>query len=180
MKFHLDSNTVEGTPEELVKYQELLECKKQSDEAETYPTEIKVGDRVKVLRSEGGAVGEATVSAVLKDGDVELSGTNKNGAYSSKWSNNVRNLEKIGEATKGYTFWYIDGSVLNNRTVLKQALGDYFEDSKGSRYDYQTIRDMKGLIYPIDSKNIRKFFEDAKRRGNLLKYYPSVDGFVRE
>lgn len=29
MKFHLDSNIVEGTPEEIVKYQELLEEKEK-------------------------------------------------------------------------------------------------------------------------------------------------------
>ena len=94
MKFHLDNNIVEGTPEELVKYQELLEDK---DEAETSSSELQVGDRVKVLKSELGAEGEATVTAVLEDGDVELAGISKGGKYLDNWSNHVSNLEKIEE-----------------------------------------------------------------------------------
>lgn len=90
MKLYLDSNVVEGTPEEILKYKELLK-----DEAETASTELKVGDRVKVLRSEYGAEGEATVTAVLEYGDVELSGTNNAGIYSDSWCNNIKNLEKI-------------------------------------------------------------------------------------
>lgn len=92
MKLYLDSNVVEGTPEEILKYKELLK-----DEAETASTELKVGDRVKVLRSEYGAEGEATVTAVLEDGDVALAGTNNTGRYSDSWWNHVSNLEKIEE-----------------------------------------------------------------------------------
>ena len=173
MKLHLKGNIVEGTPEELVKYQELLEDK---DEAETSSTGLQVGDRVKVLRSEFGAEGEATVTAVLEDGDVELAGTNKQGTYSEEWSNNVSNLEKIEEEEdiKGYTFWYLEGSTLNNRNVLKTNLEGYFEDSKGRRYTYQSVH---GLIKPIDNEYARKAFERARHNGKLLKYYPTVDAF---
>ena len=141
MKFHLDNNIIEGTPEEIVKYQELLEEKEKerekalfnfahehqsseqealnnfkgllgslkvadsypvstensTDEEETPSTELQVGDRVKVLKSEFGAEGEATVTAILKDGDVGLAGTNKMGKYSETWVNHEDNLEKIEE-----------------------------------------------------------------------------------
>ena len=219
MKFHLKSNIVEGTPEELVKYQELLEEKEadllrfghehqlteteqrakgnfkgllgslkvldsyttstesSTDEAETSSTGLQVGDRVKVLRSEFGAEGEATVTAVREDGDVELAGTNKQGTYSEEWSNNVSNLEKIEDAPKGYTFWYLDGSTFNNRTVLKTTLGGHFEDSKGRRYTYQAVH---GLINPINRENVREEFEEAKHSGRLLKYYPALDVFIKE
>ena len=222
MKFHLDNNIVEGTPEELVKYQELLEEKEadllrfghehqlteteqrakgnfkgllgslkvldsyttstesSTDEAETSSTGLQVGDRVKVLRSEFGAEGEATVTAVREDGDVELAGTNKQGTYSEEWSNNVSNLEKIEEEEediKGYTFWYLDGSTFNNRTVLKTTLGGHFEDSKGRRYTYQSVH---GLINPINRENVREEFEEAKHSGSMLKYYPALDVFIKE
>ena len=175
MKFHLNSNIVEGTPEELVKYQELLE---EKDEAETSSTGLQVGDRVKVLKSELGAEGEATVTAVLEDGEVEVAGTNKDGQYLTNWSNHVSNLEKIeDEDIIGYTFWYIDGSTFNNRTVLKTTLGGHFEDSKGRRYTYQSLH---GLINPINRENVREEFEEAKHSGRLLKYYPALDVFIRE
>ena len=142
MKFHLNSNIVEGTPEELVKYKELLEEKERevellksghmhqpseeealinfkgllgsmkvkdsytesteisTDEEDVEvepPTELQVGDRVKVLKREFGAEGEATVTAVLKDGEVEIAGTNKGGKYADNWANHEDNLEKIEE-----------------------------------------------------------------------------------
>ena len=142
MKFHLDNNIVEGTPEEIVKYQELLEEREKEEDllrfghehqlseqealinfkgllgslkvADSYttdsteisteedvevepPTELQVGDKVKVLNSEFGAEGEATVTAVLEDGEVELAGTNKEGRYLTDWSNHVSSLEKIEE-----------------------------------------------------------------------------------
>lgn len=202
MKFHLDNNIVEGTPEELVKYQELLEDKEallksghihvgyqeadsytdsteiSTDEAETSSTELQVGDRVKVLRSELGAEGEATVTAVLEDGDVELAGTSKEGKYLTNWSNHVSNLEKIEEDNiKGYTFWYLDGSTFNNRNVLKTTLEGHFEDSKGRRYSYQSVH---GLINPINRKDVREEFEEAKNQGGLLKYYLALDVFSWE
>ena len=209
MKFHLNSNIVEGTPEELVKYQELLEAdnskkslfpfghEHQLTETEqrakdtfkgllgslkvkdsyASSTELQVGDRVKVLKSELGAEGEATVTAVLEDGDVELAGISKGGKYLDNWSNHVSNLEKIEDAPKGYTFWYLDGSTFNNRTVLKTTLGGHFEDSKGRRYTYQAVH---GLVNPINKENVREEFEGAKHSGSLLKYYPALDVFIKE
>ncbi|XWX31177.1 hypothetical protein WGPJNHAJ_CDS0130 [Staphylococcus phage PG-2021_19] len=212
MKFHLDNNIVEGTPEELVKYQELLEDKDEERdllksghmhvgylEADSYtdsteisideaeedvevepPTELQVGDRVKVLKSKHGAEGEATVTAVREDGEVKLAGTNKRGRYLTNWSNHVSDLEKIEEEEediKGYTFWYLEGSILTDRNVLKATLGDYFEDSKGRRYAYQAIH---GLMKPLDRGDAREEFEGAKHSGRLLKYYPALDVFIRE
>ena len=142
MKFHLNSNIVEGTPEELVKYKELLEEKEREAELlksghmhqpseeealinfkgllgsmkvkDSYtesteistdeedvevepPTELQVGDKVKVLDSEFGAEGEATVTAVLGDGKVEIAGTNKYGIYLTNWSSHELLLEKMEE-----------------------------------------------------------------------------------
>ena len=175
MKFHLDNNIVEGTPEELVKYQELLEDK---DGADNSSSELQVGDRVKVLNSLGGAEGEATVTAVLEGGMVELAGTNKQGTYSEEWSNNVSNLEKIEEEDiKGYTFWYLDGGVLNHRNVLKVTLEGHFEDSKGRRYSHQAV---SGFAKPLDREDAREEFEGAKHSGSLLKYYPALDVFIKE
>lgn len=207
MKLHLDSNVVEGTPEELVKYQELLEEKEKEEKLlrfghehqlteteqrakdtfkgllgslkvkDSYAssTDIQVGDRVKVLKSEGGAEGEATVTAVLEDGDVALDGISKDGTYLTDWANHVSNLEKIEDAPMGYTFWYIDDrGVLNHLNVLKATLEGYFEDSKGRRYTYQAV---SGLIKPIDNVYTREEFEEAKDKRGLLSYYPAVDLF---
>ena len=209
MKLHLESNIVEGTPEELVKYQELLEAdnskkslfpfghEHQLTETEqrakdtfkgllgslkvkdsyASSTDIQVGDRVKVLKSELGAEGEATVTAVLEDGEVEVAGTNKDGQYLTNWANHVSNLEKIEDVPKGYTFWYIDGGVLNHRNVLKVTLEGHFEDSKGRRYSHQAV---SGFAKPLDREDAREEFEGAKHSGSLLKYYPALDVFIRE
>ena len=219
MKFHLDSNIVEGAPEELVKYQGLLKEKEEdlfrfghehqpteqekqytfkgllgslklsdsytestessTDEAESPSTELQVGDRVKVLRSEGGAEGEATITGVYGHGDVVLAGTSEQGLYIEDWSNHVSNLEKIEEEDKymGYTFWYIDDSIFNNRVVLKTTLWDYFEDSKGRRYTYKEVH---GLTSPINKKIAREEFEEAKNNDGLLRYYSSLDVFAWE
>lgn len=76
--------------------QDSLESTESStDEAQTPSRELNVGDRVKVLNSLGGAVGEATVTAVLEGGKVELAGNNKEGTYLSDWSNYISNVEKI-------------------------------------------------------------------------------------
>lgn len=209
MKLHLESNIVEGTPEELVKYQELLEAdnskkslfpfghEHQLTETEqrakdtfkgllgslkvkdsyASSTDIQVGDRVKVLKSELGAEGEATVTAVLEDGEVEVAGTNKDGQYLTNWANHVSNLEKIEDVPKGYTFWYIDGGVLNHRNVLKVTLEGHFEDSKGRRYSHQAV---SGFAKPLDREDAREEFEGAKHSGSMLKYYPALDVFIRE
>ena len=169
MKLHLDNNIVEGTPEELVEYLRLVEA-----EEEKPSTDIQVGDRVKVLESEGGAVGEATVTKVLEDGDVELAGKNKEGSYLSDWSNHVSNLEKIEDAPMGYTFWYIDGTRLRKHNVLEASSEGYFEDSIGKTYTYQAVGD---LVKPIYNENAREAFERARDKRALLKYYPRLDMF---
>lgn len=223
MKLYLDSNIVEGTPEELVTYQELLKergltkdsgkslfhfghehqrvereardtfqgllgslkldkssigaTESSTDEEETASTDIKVGDKVKVLKSKGGAEGEATVTAVLIGGAVELAGTNKNGMYLTDWANHMSNLEKIEDAPMGYTFWYIDGTQGRKLNVLKATLDGDFEDSTGRRYTYQAV---SGLVKPIDREDAREKFEEARHSGKLLKYYRAVDLFVKE
>lgn len=160
--------------------QDNLESTESStDEEETSSTELQVGDRVKVLKSKLGAEGEATVTALLGHGDVALAGTNKRGRYLTNWSNHVSNLEKIEEEDKymGYTFWYIDDSIFNNRVVLKTTLWDYFEDSKGRRYTYKEVH---GLTSPINKKIAREEFEEAKNNDGLLRYYSSLDVFAWE
>ena len=190
MKLHLDSNIVECTPEELAKYKELShktkgKIDKEVFDAEVYSTfdvapqtpstELQVGDRVKVLKSEGGAEGEAIVTAVLEDGDVRLEGKSDNGVYSYQWSNHVSNLEKIEDAPKGYTFWYLDNVNYNNYVVLKTTIDGYFETSKGKRYYQHTVSD---LVKPLDREDAREKFEEAKDKGALLSYYPVIDSFM--
>lgn len=171
MKLHLDNNIVEGTPEELVEYLRLLEA-----EEEKPSTDIQVGDSVKVLNSECGAVGEATVTKVLENGDVELEGKSRSGKYLTNWANHVSNLEKIEEdAPMGYTFWYIDGTQGRNLNVLKATLDGDFEDSTGTRYTYQAVH---GLVKPLDREDAREKFEKAENYECLLKYYPTVDVFA--
>ena len=114
MKLHLDSNIIEGTPEEIVKYKELLEVSNQADEE--------------------------------------------------------------NEATDEHTFWYIDGNQPYDRNVLKTVSEDYFVDSQGRRYTYSSL---DGLIIPITNENTHTHFEGAKHKGKLLRYYPSLDAFIR-
>ena len=206
MKLHLETNIAEGTPEELVEYLRLVEEEKNSgnelfsfghahqpdedtlkslvgslvkvSDSYTDSKDLQVGDRVKVLNSEGGAEGEATVTAVLEDGDVALDGISKDGTYLTDWANHVSNLEKIEEddqeEIKGYTFWYIDGTHLRNHNVLKASLEGYFEDSTGKTYTFQAVSD---LVKPIDNENAREAFERAKDKRALLSYYPLIDEF---
>src|SRR5699024_2809177 len=122
-----------------------------------------------------GAEGEATVTAVLEYGEVEVAGTNKQGTYSEGWSNHVSNIEKIEDSPMGYTFWYVDGVVLNHLNVLKASLEGYFEDSTGTIYTQQAV---SGLIKPIDREDARNKFEKAKNYECLLKYYPTADMFA--
>ncbi len=211
MKLHLETNIAEGTPEELVEYLRLVEgnssdnqlfsfghahqpdeectepTEESEDESQDPSTELQVGDRVKVLRSAYGAVGEATVTAILEDGDVEIAGTSKCGIYLSNWSSHVTLLEKIEEeeedvevdpeeveAPMGYTFWYLAGINFNTFVVLKASLEGYFEDSTGKRYTYQAV---SGNAKPVTTESVREVFEEAEREGSLLKYFPTVDMF---
>ena len=160
-----------------------------TDEAETSSTGLQVGDKVRVLESACGAVGEATVTAVHENGEVEIAGTSKCGIYLSNWSSHVTLLEKIEEvedvevdpeeaeeeeAPMGYTFWYLDTANFNPLVVLKASLEGYFEDSTGKRYTYQAV---SGYAKPIDRESVREVFEEAEREGSLLKYFPTIDMF---
>ena len=164
----------------------LLE--KIEEEEEDEEVELQVGDRVKVLRSAYGAVGEATVTKVLEEGRVEIAGTNKDGVYLNNWGSNVLFLEKIEEedvevdpeeaeeeeALMGYTFWYLDTANFNTFVVLKASLEGYFEDSTGKRYTYQAV---SGYAKPVTTESVREVFEEAEREGSLLKYFPTIDMF---
>lgn len=214
MKLHLNSNVVEGTPEELVEYLKLVKEEDlnkslythtdllteqeqdtfkglidsietdysysgspegSTDEAVSASTDIKVGDRVKVLDSQNGAEGEATVTKVLKYGRVELAGKNKYGKYSTEWVNHIPNLEKIEEdAPMGYTYWYLDEVEYNKYVVLKATMDGNFETSLGGKY---ILKEVSGLIKPIDNEDASVAFDYAKGKGVLLSYYPIVDLF---
>ena len=214
MKLHLDRNIIEGTPEELVEYLRLVEgnssdnqllcyghahrpvepeectepTEESEDESQEPSTELQVGDKVRVLESACGAVGEATVTAILKNGFVEIAGKDKDGDYLTNWSSHELLLEKIEEEEDvevdpeelegllGYTFWYLEGININSFYVLK-ATTNYFEDSKGKRYTYQ---DVSGHVKPIDKDDVSKRFKRAKDNDKLLRYYPTVDLFTHE
>ena len=166
----------------------IQECTEPTEEAETASTGLQVGDKVRVLKSACGAVGEATVTAVHENGEVEIAGTSREGIYLSNWSSHVSLLEKIEEedvevdpeeaeeeeAPMGYTFWYLDTANFNPLVVLKASLEGYFEDSTGKRYTYQAV---SGYAKPIDREDVREVFEEAEREGSLLKYFPTIDMF---
>ena len=150
-----------------------------TDEAEEPSTKFQVGDKVRVLESACGAVGEATVTAVHENGEVEIAGTSREGIYLTNWSSHVTLLEKIEEVEEdklmGYTFWYLDTTNFNPFVVLKASLEGYFEDSTGKRYTYQAV---SGYAKPIDREDVREKFEEAKHYDCLLKYYSTVDEFT--
>ena len=158
MKFHLDNNIVEGTPEELVKYQELLEDKEREAEL------LKSGHMHQPSEQEFQDTFRGIFGSVkVKDSYTE----------STKISTDEEDI-------KGYAFWYLEGSTFDNRAVLKTTLGTlghYFEDSKGRRYSYQSVH---GLIKPINRGNAHEEFEEAKHRDMLLLYYPALDVFSWE
>ena len=150
-----------------------------TEEAEEPSTGLQVGDKVRVLESACGAVGEATVTAVHENGEVEIAGTSREGIYLTNWSSHVTLLEKIEEVEEdklmGYTFWYLDTANFNTFVVLKASLEGYFEDSTGKRYTYQAV---SGYAKPIDREDVREKFEEAKHYDCLLKYYSTVDEFT--
>lgn len=151
-------------------------------EEETASTELKVGDKVKVLDSQNGAEGEATITAVLEDGKVRLEGKSGSGVYSYCWSNRVSNIEKINEDLDpeeadellGYRYWYLEGTNFNKFVVLEVSPEGYFEDSTGKRYTHQAV---SGYVKPIDREDAHVKFDFAERKGALLSYYPTVDIF---
>ena len=212
MKLHLDRNIIEGTPEELVEYLRLVggnssdnqlttyghahqpdeECteptEESEDESQDPSTELQVGDKVRVLESACGAEGEATVTAILKNGFVEIAGKDKDGDYLTNWSSHELLLEKIEEEEDvevdpeevegllGYRYWYLDGTNFNTFVVLK-ARANYFEDSTGKRYTYQAVSEH---VKPVDREDVRVKFECAKDNGKLLMYYSTVDLFTHK
>ena len=156
MKFHLDDNIVEGTPEELVKYQELLEEKEKEAEL------LKSGHAHQPTEEEK----QVTFQGLLGSLKVKDS-------YASSTERSTDEEEE--DKLMGYNFWYIDGGVFNHLNVLKVSLEGYFEDSKGRRYTYQAV---SSLVKPVDNAYVREEFEDAKHNGKLLKYYPTLDEFA--
>lgn len=185
MKLNFETNIAEGTPEELVEYLRLVEegeKKSGVEDEDTASTELKVGDKVKVLKSLYGAEGEATVTKVLEEGNVLIAGTSNYGTYLPNWSNHVMNLEKIEEEEDedvepeeadellGYRYWYLDSTASNNNIVLKTT-NSYLEDSTGRRYTYQAV---SGYVKPIDREDVGVKFDEAENRGVKLRYYPSA------
>lgn len=118
-----------------------------SPEAQTPSRDLNVGDRVKVLNSLGGAVGEATVSAVLEGGKVELAGNNEEGSYLSNWSNYISNVEKI---EKPASFGAIQAKAyLEDKSieqVVEEEQSKHKQESDNARveeeiYDYYEVVD---------------------------------------
>lgn len=162
---------------ELIQEPTEISTDEAEDESQEPSTGLQVGDKVRVLDSACGAVGEATVTAVHENGEVDIAGTSREGIYLTNWSSHVTLLEKIEEVEDklmGYTFWYLDTANFNTFVVLKASLEGYFEDSTGKRYTYQAV---SGYAKPIDRESVREAFEEAEREGSLLKYFPTVDMF---
>ena len=155
MKFHLDSNIVEGTPEELVKYQELLEEKEKEAEL------LKSGHAHQPTEEEKQVTFQGFLGSLkIKD------------SYASSTESSTDEADE--DAPMGYTFWYFEGSTYNRFIVLEASPEGYFETSIGKRYTYQAV---SGLIKPIDNVYTREEFEEAKDKRGLLSYYPAVDLF---
>lgn len=167
-----------------------------TDEEETPSTEIKVGDRVKVLKSMFGAVGEATVTAVLGAGGVKIAGTSSDGKYLDDWSNNVANLEKIEAESPSledksieqvvedlllYEFYEVVdpgyfASSVKKGTILKRTSNTYTQfDEPYIKLTTSTGLEQKGrlkdsIIKPVtDDSYTKDRFEFAKQTGVMLK-----------
>lgn len=195
MKLHLDNYTIEGTPEEIVEYQRLLENKEadkptfhgvlgsmkldessieepakeleqqleslyssfhdkflKSDEAEEPTTDLQVGDSVKVLKDEGGAVGEATVSAILDEDTVHLAGYDSDGMYLDDWSHNPNNLEKL-DKEKPASFGAIQAKAYLEDKSIEQVVEE--QQSKYKQESRDTEADTKSNVirnYTVDSE----------------------------
>lgn len=119
-----------------------------TDEEQTPSTELQVGDRVKVLESEGGAVGEATVTAVYGHGDVALAGTSKGGKYLDNWSNHVSNLEKI--EAESPSFEVIQAKAYLEDKSIEQVVEDLL------LYEFYEV---------VDPEN----FDNSIKKGTILK-----------
>lgn len=149
--------------------QDSLESTESStDEAQTPSRELNVGDRVKVLNSLGGAVGEATVNAVLEGGKVELAGNNKEGSYLSNWSNYISNVEKIKEKPASFgaiqAKAYLEDKSIDQ--VVEEEQRKYKQASDNASveeeiYDYYEVVDPdcfassveKGTVFKVTGNN---------------------------
>ena len=162
-----------------------------TDEEQTPSTELKVGDRVKVLKSMFGAVGEATVTAVLGGGGVKIAGTSSDGKYLDDWSNNVANLEKLEEESPSiekviedlllYEFYEVVdpeyfASSVKKGTILKRTSNTYTQfDDNYIKLTTSTGLEQKGrvkdnIIKPVtDDSYTKDRFEFAKQTGVMLK-----------
>ncbi|BDA81561.1 hypothetical protein [Staphylococcus phage vB_SsapH-Golestan-100] len=163
---------------------ELVEDNSEStlsstDEAETPSTELKVGDRVKVLKSEGGAVGEATVTAVLEDGDVRLEGKSDSGVYSYRWSNNISNLEKVKEKPASFgaiqAKAYLEDKSIDQ--VIEEVQSKHKQESDNARveeeiYAYYEVVDPdvfassveKGTVFKVIGNTYTLLNQEGKDR----------------
>lgn len=149
-----------------------------SPEAQTPSRDLKEGDRVKVLNSLGGAVGEATVTAVLEGGQVELAGNNKEGTYLSDWSNYISNVEKI---EKPASFGAIQAKAyLEDKSidqVVEEEQSKYKQESANESveeeiYDYYEVVDPglfassveKGTVFKVIGNTYTLLNQEGKDR----------------
>lgn len=144
-----------------------------TDEEQPPSTELKVGDRVKVLRSNFGAEGEATVTAVLGAGGVKIAGTSKSGKYLDDWSNNVANLEKIEEESPSI-----------EQVVEDLLLYDYYEvvdpDCFASSVEKGTVFKVTGNNYTLLNRegNDRDYIDVVTSTG-LTQTSPVRDSIIK-
>ena len=165
MKLHLESNTVEGTPEELVTYKELLKERGLTKDLFSFGHMHEIPKHEDADNSKTDTFVGALGSMTIEDSSI---GTRTAPTYEDA-------VEAEEDAPMGYTFWYIDGVSLNHLNVLEASPEGYFEDSTGKRYTYQAV---SGLVKPIDREDVRKKFEKAENYECLLKYYPTADIFA--
>lgn len=136
-----------------------------TDEEESPSTELKVGDRVKVLKSEYGAEEEATVTAVLEDGDVELAGTSKSGKYLTNWSNHASNLKKIEEKPLSF-------EVLQAKAYLEDKSIEQVVEEEQSKYSQESTDEEKSpsleahKYYEVIDNGV---FADSIEKGTVVK-----------
>lgn len=163
-----------------------VELTQDTDTEEESPyKEFQVGDRVKVLESACGAEGEATVTAVIEYGGVELSGTNKYGTCSEEWSNHTDNLEKVesfedeGLEEELYDFYEVvdpeyfasnikKGTILNRTSNIYTAFDEHYIKLVTSKGLVQKGRLRNSVIKPVTGSHIKERFEFAKEVGVIL------------
>lgn len=134
-----------------------------TDEAETPSTELKVGDRVKVLKSEGGAVGEAKVTAILNDGSVRLEGKSDDGVYSYRWSNNTANLEKIKEKPASF------GAIQAKAYLEDKSIEQVVEEEQSKHKQESDNESVEEEIYDYYEVVDPGLFASSVERGTVFK-----------